>query len=254
MEDLQSPLSRSSSTKKKFRMKKWKSYCRSIGKGYCDFMELKILYDNEAKRGFMRGWGFSCLVGEAVLFDTGADINALRFNMQRFDVNFERINQLVLSHQHGDHVGGIQILKALGKVEVFVPQSFTSQFKRRLSSYPNVNVIEVSDIQELSPGLLTTGELGSYIKEQSLIIKKGNYLTVITGCSHPGLSYILRVASTLGEIFGVVVGFHGFSKLEALKGIQLIVPCHCTIYKRQILMLYPESSRQCSAGCRIDMQ
>lgn len=40
-------------------------------------MDLKIVYDNAAKVGFKRGWGFSCLVGESILFDTGADLNTL---------------------------------------------------------------------------------------------------------------------------------------------------------------------------------
>lgn len=39
-------------------------------------MKLKILYDNEAKPGFEKSWGFSCLVelkDEKLLFDTGWD-------------------------------------------------------------------------------------------------------------------------------------------------------------------------------------
>ena len=47
-------------------------------------MRLKILYDNDAKEGFRRGWGFSCLVNEKILFDTGADLNTLLFNIRKF--------------------------------------------------------------------------------------------------------------------------------------------------------------------------
>jgi len=46
-------------------------------------MELRILYDNEAKEGFKSGWGFSCLVGDKLLFDVGADLDTLIFNMRR---------------------------------------------------------------------------------------------------------------------------------------------------------------------------
>jgi metal-dependent hydrolase (beta-lactamase superfamily II) len=38
------------------------------------------------------------------------------------------------------------------------------------------------------------------VKEQSLIVKTHNGLTVITGCAHPGLENLLRFASNL-EIF-----------------------------------------------------
>ena len=214
--------------------------------------ELKILYDNEAMEGFRRGFGFSCLVEEKkILFDTGGDVGTLLFNMRKFMINPRNIDKIVLSHEHGDHTGGIQILDYCGDVEVFVPRSFSSRFKKRLASHPNVNLNEIGGAEEICEGVFTTGQLGHFIKEQTLIVKTGNGLTVITGCSHSGLENILRVSSRFGDIYGVVGGFHGFSKLETLKEIRLIVPCHCTVRKREILSLYPESSMKCSAGCRI---
>lgn len=214
-------------------------------------MELEILYDNEAKEGFRRGWGFSCLVGRRLLFDTGADVEALIFNMLRLNVNFRAIDKIILSHEHGDHIGGIQIVRKLGPVEIVVPKSFSTNFKTWLSSQPNVYLKEVDEPEEISPHVFTTGELGLRIKEQSLIIETSKGLIVVTGCSHPGLENILRKSSAFGEIYGVVGGFHGFNKLETLKDLRLIVPCHCTMYKREILNLYPESAIKCSAGCTI---
>lgn len=212
-------------------------------------MDLKILYDNEAKYGFRKRWGFSCLVGDELLLDTGGDVSTLLFNMHRFAVNFSRIRGIVLSHEHGDHVGGIEVLRALDEVKVFVPRSFSPRFKRELTVHGNVNLIEVDEAMAVSENIFTTGELGSFIKEQSLIVKTGNGLTVITGCSHPGLTNILRKASQFGEIYGVVGGFHGFSQVKALRGMKLIVPCHCTRLKSELLSLYPESCLPCSAGC-----
>ncbi|MDH5689395.1 MAG: hypothetical protein OEZ48_16215 [Candidatus Bathyarchaeota archaeon] len=81
----------------------------------------------------------------------------------------------------------------------------------------------------------------------------GKGLTAITGCSHRGLENILRKASRFGSIYGVAGGFHGFGKLEVLIGMRLIVPCHCTTYKRRILSHYPESSVSCSAGCMVEI-
>jgi 7,8-dihydropterin-6-yl-methyl-4-(beta-D-ribofuranosyl)aminobenzene 5'-phosphate synthase len=216
-------------------------------------MELRILYDNEAKEGFKSGWGFSCLVGDETLFDVGADFYTLLFNMRRASVKLNRINRVVLSHEHGDHVGGIRILNMLGEVELFVPRSFSSLYKRMLTSNQNVTLTEVDEAKEISEGLFTTGELGRFTKEQSLIVKTDKGLTVVTGCSHPGLDNILKAASRFGDIYGVVGGFHGFSKLEALEGIWLIVPCHCTVRKKEILALYPKTSMKCSAGCRIEV-
>lgn len=214
-------------------------------------MELRILYDNEAEEGFKKGWGFSCLVNGEMLFDVGADFDTLKYNMNRASVKLDRINRVFLSHGHGDHVGGIRVLSMLDDVQLFVPRSFSGRYKNRLISYPNVSLSEVGEAEEISEGLFTTGELGRFTKEQSLIVKTENGLTVITGCSHPGLVKILEEASRFGDVYGVVGGFHGFSELEALEDMGLIVPCHCTVRKKEILDLYPETSMECSAGCKI---
>jgi 7,8-dihydropterin-6-yl-methyl-4-(beta-D-ribofuranosyl)aminobenzene 5'-phosphate synthase len=216
-------------------------------------LDVKILYDNEAKYSFKGAWGFSCLIGGELLFDTGGDVNTLLFNMHRFNVNRSNIKLVFLSHEHRDHVGGIQVLRILGKVKVFIPKSFSRNFKRVLTSHSNVTLIEVDEAVAISNNIFTTGELGSFIKEQSVFITTNTGLTVITGCSHPGLINILRKVSHFGEVYGVIGGFHGFHRLEALRGIKLIVPCHCTIYKEEILKLYPKSSLRCSAGCTIEI-
>jgi len=214
---------------------------------------LEFLYDNEAEEGFKKGWGFSCLVGGELLFDVGADFDTLKYNMNRASVKLDRINRIFLSHGHGDHVGGIRVLSMLDDVQLFVPRSFSGRYKNRLTSYPNVSLSEVGEAKEISEGLFTTGELGRFTKEQSLIVKTEKGLTVITGCSHPGLVKILEEASRFGDVYGVVGGFHGFSKLEALEDMGLIVPCHCTVRKKEILDLYPETSMECSAGCKIEV-
>jgi 7,8-dihydropterin-6-yl-methyl-4-(beta-D-ribofuranosyl)aminobenzene 5'-phosphate synthase len=167
-------------------------------------------------------------------------------------VKLDGVNRVVLSHEHGDHVGGIRVLNMLRDVEVFAPRSFSSRFKRMLTAFGNVTLVEVDEAMEISEGFYTTGELGRFIKEQSLIVETCNGLTVITGCSHPGLENILKAASKFGEIYGVVGGFHGFSRLEALEGVRLIVPCHCTSRKAQIFNLYPQYSKRCAAGIGIE--
>jgi 7,8-dihydropterin-6-yl-methyl-4-(beta-D-ribofuranosyl)aminobenzene 5'-phosphate synthase len=211
---------------------------------------LRILFDNEASSGLKSGWGFSCLIDEHLLFDTGANANTLLYNMQKLGVKLDKIDKIVLSHAHGDHTGGLGIIKLLPKVQVFLPKSFSNQFKRDLNSVPQVDVIEVDKIMQIEDGMYTTGELGrgGWTKEQSLIVQTDNGLTVITGCSHPGLDKIVNVASGLGDIYGVIGGFHGFNQLEILKDYKLIVPCHCTSKKRELLMLYPDRCKECTVG------
>ena len=76
---------------------------------------------------------------------------------------------------------------------------------------------------------------------------------VITGCAHPGLEKILEVARKLGPIYGVLGGFHGFSKFDELEGIQLIGPCHCTQYTEQIKQKFSTQFKQILAGSVIEV-
>jgi len=215
-------------------------------------IELKVLYDNEALKDFRKGFGFSCWIEDKnILFDTGGDSATLMFNLQKFMINPKNIEKIVLSHEHGDHIGGIQIINYCGEVDVFVLKSFSKQFKKWLAGHSNVRLHEVDKDEEICKDVYTTGELGWLVKGQSLIVKTRNGLTVTTGCAHPGLENILRFASNFGDIYGVVGGFHSFSRLEALKGMHLIVPCHCTVRKREIFNLYPKICKKCSAGCTI---
>ena len=211
-------------------------------------MELKILYDDEALNGFRGGFGFSCWIEcKNILFDTGSDLTTLMFNIRKFMINPKDIERIVLSHEHGDHIGGIQIIDYCGEVNVFLLKSFSKRFKEWLAGHSNVRLHEVDKAEEICR------ELGWLIKEQSLILKTCNGLTVVTGCAHSGLENILSFASNFGDIYDVVGGFHDFSRVEALKGIRLIVPCHCTMRKKEICTLYPETCRKCSASCIIQV-
>jgi 7,8-dihydropterin-6-yl-methyl-4-(beta-D-ribofuranosyl)aminobenzene 5'-phosphate synthase len=214
-------------------------------------MKLTIAYDNEALSGFRKNWGFSCFVGEHVLFDTGADYRTLLSNIQGLKIDLKEIDTVVLSHAHGDHTGGIEIVGHLGDIQVFVPRSFFMPMKRKLSRFENVETVEVSVMIDVAEGITSTGEIARM--EQSLIVQTHKGLVIVTGCSHPGLDTIMNEAQKLGTIYGVVGGFHGFDRLELLRGLEMIVPCHCTKHKKRILVDYPKTSKICAAGCVFDI-
>ena len=200
-------------------------------------MKITILYDNNANIGFKSGWGFSCLVdsGQKILFDTGDSGEKLIFNFEKLSIDPESVDKVVLSHDHWDHVDGLEGLQKFNsKAEVILPEAF-------------------SQPTEISPGIYSTGALGKFLKEQSLVIKteKGNI--VVTGCAHPGLEKILQAARQLGEIYGVLGGFHDFSKFDKLEGIQLIGPCHCTKYKQQIKDKYPDEFVEIKVGSVVEI-
>ncbi|MCK4552722.1 MBL fold metallo-hydrolase [Candidatus Pacearchaeota archaeon] len=201
-------------------------------------MKITIVYDNEAKPNLKLDWGFSCLIenNKKILFDTGADSKILLYNMKQLKINPKTIDVIIISHHHQDHEGGLNgFLKINKKVKIYYPENFS----KPTQIYENI---------------YSTGTLGTFIKEQSLILKtkKGNI--VITGCAHPGLENIIDKAKQFGKIYGIIGGFHGFSKLEKLKGIELIAPCHCTQFKQEIKQKYPANYKEVKAGSVINLK
>jgi 7,8-dihydropterin-6-yl-methyl-4-(beta-D-ribofuranosyl)aminobenzene 5'-phosphate synthase len=191
-------------------------------------MKLKIVYDNEAKQGFEKGWGFSCLIeleDEKMLFDTGWDGNVLLSNLKKLGVRPEEIKRAVISHAHWDHLGGLTHIRRRD-LQVYVPQSFSRRLREELAS--RFELHEVTDAQRIREGVWSTGELGKGVKEQSLVLGASRGLVVIVGCSHPGVQNIFAVASKFGKISGVVGGMHGFKDYALLEGLDLILPAHCT--------------------------
>lgn len=215
-------------------------------------MNVKIVYDNQAEEGFQSGWGFSALIDDSTLFDTGENEVTLLVNLQALGIGISGIQRVVLSHEDWDHVGGIAILKYCAPVTVYVPSAFSETTKDKISSLnPGGELVEIRDAVEIKPNLIVTPQLGTLKKEISLAVRSGEGIVLIVGCSHPGLDEIMRRASEQGPIQAVIGGFHGFTRLEALTNVSLIVPTHCTQKKQEILEMYPEKTRFVSAGAEI---
>ncbi|HZZ20925.1 MAG TPA: MBL fold metallo-hydrolase [Opitutaceae bacterium] len=59
-------------------------------------------------------WGFSALVeadGHRILFDTGEHTDTVLKNAKALDVDLSNVPEAVLSHNHGDHTGGLLTLR-----------------------------------------------------------------------------------------------------------------------------------------------
>jgi len=213
-------------------------------------MKIAIVYNNEANPGFKAGWGFSCLVEEKnkkILFDTGCEGQGLLYNIKKIGFDVKEIDILVLSHQDWDHIGGLfDILNLNNKIEVFVLKSFSENLKNEIRK--RAKLTEVEDEQEITKDVYTTGTIKNNPDEQSLILKTNKGIIVLVGCSHPGVDKILDRAKKYGEIYALIGGFHDFSELDILEGIELIGACHCTQYKNEIREKYPRQFKEIKAG------
>jgi 7,8-dihydropterin-6-yl-methyl-4-(beta-D-ribofuranosyl)aminobenzene 5'-phosphate synthase len=207
-------------------------------------VKFTVIYDNNVYDGTLRtAWGFACWVetGEkTVLFDTGGDSATLMSNIAKLDLDPQVIDAVVLSHIHGDHTGGLTGLLDTGiQPTVYVPAAFPASFKADLRA--RTDLVEVTGAMEIVPGIYTTGQVGSGIVEQALIVETSVGLVIATGCAHPGIVEMVRrakVATIGGEVALVMGGFHlGSASQRQIEGIiaafrqlgvQRIAPCHCT--------------------------
>lgn len=232
---------------------------------------LITLYDNYRHDSNLKtGWGFSCLIkagDKNILFDTGADSPTLLANMKGLDIDPKDINVIVLSHIHGDHIGGLSgILNINSDLAVYLPKSSPNDFKKDVESF-KAKVVEVGDPVEVTERVSSTGELGASIREQSLIVKTSRGLVVITGCAHPGIVDILKeVKRITGEdIYLVLGGFHLLNMSESelkevIKGFRALkvkkaAPCHCSGDKTRELFRdeYKEDFISNGVGKKIDI-
>jgi len=164
----------------------------------------------------------------------------------KLNVNIEKISSVVISHDHWDHTGGLwHVLKEREGLRVYACPGFSKEFKKKVNGLKG-ELIELDKVTEISDDVFVTGEIageykGSYIGEQSAVIKTDRGLVIATGCSHPG---IIKIVSQVKKdfpgmkIYMVFGGFHLLHKSEAEVrpiagefkelGIEKAGPTHCT--------------------------
>ena len=207
-------------------------------------LRITVVYNNMACRpGLTTAWGFGAVIedgADVILFDTGGDGPTLLTNMQRLGIAPESIGAVVLSHFHGDHIGGLYaFLQRRPDVTVYMPRSMPEEFPRSMAQ-GGTRVELVMEPRRLFANLYSTGEMGDDMIEQALIVDTASGLVVITGCAHPGIVNVARAAlRDLGKkIYLLMGGFHLLGRypeenratVTALRrlAVRMVAPSHCT--------------------------
>ncbi len=210
-------------------------------------MEIKILFNSaNIDDRLSIGWGVSFLIGKSVLFDTGEKGEDLLNNIKEMKVDCSLIKQVVISHDHWDHTGGLKdILKQRTDINVYSCPGFTDEFKGKVKTGKS-RLVENSDFMEISENIYVTGEIqgeykGKDISEQAVVVITDKGLTAITGCAHPGILKILDLVRKKfpdNPFYAVFGGFHLMKKhsrsisaiVEEFRGLGVTKagPTHCS--------------------------
>jgi 7,8-dihydropterin-6-yl-methyl-4-(beta-D-ribofuranosyl)aminobenzene 5'-phosphate synthase len=216
---------------------------------------LTIVFNNiPYSTNLQTGWGFACLIEgfqQTILFDTGSDGNILLSNMKGLGIDPRTVSAVALSHIHADHCSGLEkFLQRNPEVTVYLPESFPASFRQAIQDC-GARVKAVGKPAQFFAQVHSTGEMGEWIKEQSLILETPKGLVIITGCAHPGIIHIVQKAKSLlkKDIYMVVGGLHlaGTSTarireiIQKLKdlGVEKVAPSHCT--GEEAISLFKES-------------
>jgi 7,8-dihydropterin-6-yl-methyl-4-(beta-D-ribofuranosyl)aminobenzene 5'-phosphate synthase len=210
--------------------------------------QITVLYDAFGKASAMqKDWGYAALVeygGKRILFDTGNNPDILAQNAKAKDIDLSKLDFVVMSHRHGDHMGGMAYLLSVNpKVKIYAPKEgfgvyggdLPSTFYRKDASlppeqryydgappetmrfgaaWPGANFQLVERTTEIAPGLhliaLVSDKPGTLeLRELSLALDTPDGMVIVVGCSHPGIDKIVEAAAKINPRINLIAGgFH----------------------------------------------
>jgi 7,8-dihydropterin-6-yl-methyl-4-(beta-D-ribofuranosyl)aminobenzene 5'-phosphate synthase len=210
--------------------------------------QITVLYDAFGKASAMqKDWGYAALVeygGKRILFDTGNNPDTLARNARAKGIDLAALDFVVMSHRHGDHMGGMAYLLSVNpKVKIYAPKEgfgvyggdLPGTFYRRDATLPREQryydgappdtmrfgaawagaSFELIDrTTQIAPGVhlisLVSDKPGTLeLRELSLALDTPDGMVIIVGCSHPGIDKIVEAAAKINPRINLVAGgFH----------------------------------------------
>jgi 7,8-dihydropterin-6-yl-methyl-4-(beta-D-ribofuranosyl)aminobenzene 5'-phosphate synthase len=230
-------------------------------------VRILTVFDNyRVTAGLETQWGFAAVVVSpkaTVLFDTGASGSVLLANMKQMKLDPKTVRAIVVSHIHGDHLGGLEgFLDENSNVTVYIPAAFPDSVRHMIRA-AGADYKNVTGPTEVAPGVFAGGPLSDGLEEQALVVDTDEGLVVVTGCAHPGIVRLVEAAHAQRPkrpIALVMGGFHLLSAstsdvariIEAFRqlGVKKVAPSHCTgdAARRQFQAAYGDNFISGGAG------
>lgn len=213
-----------------------------------DKAQITVLYDAFGKSSAMKkDWGYAAYIeygGKRILFDTGNNADILAQNAKARGIDLSRLDFVIMSHRHGDHMGGMAYLLSVNpKVKIYAPKEgfgvygadLPSTFYRKDASlppeqryydgtppevmrfgaaWPGANFQLIDKNTEIALGIHLIAQVSDKpgtleLRELSLAIDTSDGMVVVVGCSHPGVDKIVEAAAKINQrIHFVAGGFH----------------------------------------------
>ena len=210
--------------------------------------QITVLYDAFGPPSAMqKDWGYSALVeygDKRILFDTGNNPETLERNIKAKKIELTKLDFVVMSHRHGDHMGGLSyILRINPNIKIYAPKEGFGVYGSDLpgtfyrkdgslppeqryyagappeimrfgSAWPGANFQLIDKTTEIAPGIqlisLVSDKPGTLeLRELSLAIDTPEGMVLVVGCSHPGIDKIVAAATAIDpHIHLIAGGFH----------------------------------------------
>ena len=220
-------------------------------------LKVTVLSTMMADRG-VGEWGYAALVevdGRKILYDTGARPETVLANAREMKIDLSGIEDVVLSHHHGDHTGGFLVLrkalaaqnpKALSRVHVGEgffqdgAQGFRPEIPKLKAAVEAAGATFVvhKGPGELAPGVWLTGPVPRETDERNfppgwklangaaddvpedmaMVFDTADGMVALTGCGHAGVINIARKARALAggkPLLAMIGGLHLFAAPDA---------------------------------------
>ncbi len=224
-------------------------------------MKVFIVFDNRANEEFRKGWGLSLFIrgkDKNILFDTGCSGEDLLYNLDKFGIKPSDFSEVVISHGHWDHTGGIFSLLNNRDYDFYVGESFSKKFAFEIEQR-NGHVYRGNDWRKISDEFYITPELKESFPEQALVYNRDEFSFLFLGCSHPKVENFAELTYLkFKKPLYIMGGFHFYPlsdekikervrRLEEIN-IKTIYPLHCTGDRGITIILEEMNSKALKAG------